>query len=79
MYDVQDDDTFECVSKLTFTPSPEENNKEVYCQAINNVMDEALEDKMDLVVECKLNTIIQEENIFDIISRCSSSNYQRWK
>ena len=42
-------------------------------------MDEALEDKMDLVVECKLNTIIQEENIFDIISRCSSSNYQRWK
>ena len=54
MYDVQDDETFECVGKLTFSPSPEENNEEVSCQAINNVMDEALEDKIELVVECKL-------------------------
>ena len=50
---LKDDETFESVSKLTFTPSHEENGKEVSCQAINDVMDEAFEDRADLFVECE--------------------------
>ena len=50
----KDDETFESVSKLTFTPTHEENEKEVSCQAINDVMDEPLEDKADLFVECEV-------------------------
>ena len=50
---LKDDETFESVSKFTFTPSHEENEKEVSCQAINDVMDEALEDKDVLFVECE--------------------------
>ena len=49
----KDDETFESVSKLTFTPTHEENEKEISCQAINDVMDEPLEDKADLFVECE--------------------------
>ena len=38
---------------MTFNPSHEENGKEVSCQAINDVMDEALEDKADMFVGCE--------------------------
>jgi hypothetical protein len=42
------------ISKLTFTPTKEENEKYVSCQAINEVMDEALEDEALLDIMCKL-------------------------
>ena len=38
---------------MTFTASSGENAKEVSCQAINDVMDEALEDTAELIVECE--------------------------
>jgi len=48
---LQEDETYESVSKITFTPTYEENNEEVECHAINDVMDESLEDKIDLLIE----------------------------
>jgi len=57
-----DDQTFDAVSKLTFTPSSEENAKEVSCQAINEFMNEALEDKAELVVEYAPHVLVQEGN-----------------
>ena len=39
------------VSKLTFTPSAAENEKKVGCQAINDVMDAAVE------YETEMNTL----------------------
>ena len=44
------------MSKLTFIPTAEENEKTVTCQAINEVMEEALEDETVLDIMCKLKT-----------------------
>ena len=49
----QEDDTFQTVSKLTFTPSQEEHEKKVSCQAINDVMEEAVEFETELNILCK--------------------------
>ena len=49
----QDGETFDSLSKITFTPTYEENDKEVECHAINDVMDEAIEYKIDLLIECE--------------------------
>jgi hypothetical protein len=42
------------ISKLTFTPTAAENGKTVTCQAINEVMEEALEEEALLDILCKL-------------------------
>ena len=49
----KDDETFESVSILTFIPSANEHKKEVICQAINDVMEIAIEEKATLNVACK--------------------------
>eukprot|EP00092_Neocalanus_flemingeri_P009188 GFUD01009889.1.p1 GENE.GFUD01009889.1~~GFUD01009889.1.p1 ORF type:complete len:1498 (+),score=504.87 GFUD01009889.1:68-4561(+) len=57
-----DDETFESISKMMFTPSSEENTKEVSCQAINDIMDEALEDRAELIIEYAPQVNVEEGN-----------------
>ena len=49
----QEEKTFQTVSKLTFTPSAEENEKKVSCEAINDVMEEAVEYEKELNILCE--------------------------
>jgi len=57
-----DDGTFNSISKLTFIPSADEDNTEVLCQVINEVMSEALEDTKVMVIEYAPKVTIQEGN-----------------
>eukprot|EP00090_Calanus_glacialis_P045715 TRINITY_DN8668_c0_g1_i1.p1 TRINITY_DN8668_c0_g1~~TRINITY_DN8668_c0_g1_i1.p1 ORF type:complete len:1080 (-),score=259.44 TRINITY_DN8668_c0_g1_i1:89-3328(-) len=61
--EILEDETFKLISKLTFTPSKEENEKYVTCQAINEVMDEALEDEALLDIMYAPRVSIEDENI----------------
>jgi len=58
-----EDETFELISKLTFTPTAEENDEMVSCQAINEVMEEALEDEAQLDILYAPRVYIEDENI----------------
>ena len=49
----QDDETFQTTSMLTFTPSKADNEMEITCQALNDVMEEASEDTAELNILCK--------------------------
>ena len=51
---VQEDETFETVSRLTFTPTADENEKNVVCEAINDVMDTPVEYETDMNILCRL-------------------------
>jgi len=61
-FSLQDGETFDSLSKITFTPTYEENDKEVECHAINDVMDEAIEYKIDLLIEYAPKVYIKEGN-----------------
>lgn len=45
----------ETISKLTFTPSAIEHEKKVICEAINDVMDAAVEYETELNILCEIN------------------------
>ena len=51
---VQEDETFETVSRLTFTPTADENEKNVVCEAINDVMDTPVEYETEMNILCRL-------------------------
>ena len=58
---VQEEEEFQTVSKLTFTPSAAENEKKVGCQAINDVMDAAVEyeTEMNILRELHKKSILE--------------------
>jgi len=58
-----EDETFALISRLTFTPTAEVNEKEVSCEAINEVMEEALTDEAVLDIMYAPRVSIEEENI----------------
>eukprot|EP00092_Neocalanus_flemingeri_P025444 GFUD01027586.1.p1 GENE.GFUD01027586.1~~GFUD01027586.1.p1 ORF type:complete len:1098 (+),score=293.63 GFUD01027586.1:126-3419(+) len=59
---ILEDETFQLISKLTFTPTAEENEKTVTCQAINDVMEEAIEDEAMLDILYAPRVAIEDEN-----------------
>jgi len=61
-YKTLEDETFELVSTLTFTPSAEENGETVTCLAINNVMEEPLEDETILNIQYSPRVTMEDEN-----------------
>jgi hypothetical protein len=50
---LQEDSTYETISRLILTPHKGLNGMEVSCQAVNEVMEEVLEDKAELNILCK--------------------------